>query len=249
MKRIGWFTTARGPGSLNLFTTMLQLIDEGRIDARLSFVLINRDVKGNQHRMTVIRMAEEKGIPVIVLPSDTFRPELKATDIAAWRDAYGRELRARIAPYGMDFGVLAGYMLIIDPETCREHVLINLHPALPDTYKGTWDEIVVKVAESSDPAYGATVHLCSPVLDCGEPIAYDTFGVDDLRARTPRDQLPQAIRAREVTREVPLLMETVRLLVEEEVVVKEGTLFDRHGRRLTAPFDLAPRITSQLGEG
>jgi phosphoribosylglycinamide formyltransferase-1 len=249
MKKIGWFTTARGPGSFNLFTTVLKLIEEGRIDARLSFVFINRDVKGNEHRMKVIRMAEARGIPVIVLPSDTFMPDLKAKDMAAWRDAYGQELRARIAPYGMDFGVLAGYMLIVDPQTCRSHILINLHPALPDTYKGTWDEIVVKVAESGDASYGATVHLCSPVLDCGEPIAYDAFPVGDLRSGTAREELPQAIRAREARREVPLLMETIRLLVDGEVTVRDGELFDRQGRKLGGPFGLADRISSQLGEG
>ena len=50
----------------------------------------------------------------------------------------------------MDFGVLAGYMLIIDPQTCREHEIINLHPALPDTYKGTWEEIVGQVVDNND---------------------------------------------------------------------------------------------------
>jgi len=249
MKKIGWFTTARGPGSLGLFTTMLENIREGRIDARLAFVFINRDVKGNEHRRKVIQMAEENGIPVIVLPSDTFMPELKARDVAAWREAYGRELRARIAPYEMDFGVLAGYMLIIDPETCRRYVLINLHPALPDTYKGTWDEIVVKVAESTDAAYGATIHLCSPVLDCGEPLAFDSFPVGDLRAGTPPAELPQAIRAREVKREVPLLMEAIRLLVDGEVTVRDGELYDREGKRLRGPLDLAARVSSQVGEG
>ena len=246
MKRIGWFTTARGPGSYRLFETMMSRIRGGDIDAKISFVFINREIKGNECRRKLIEMAEDNGIPVIILPSDTFKPDLKASDMEAWRNAYGAELRERIAPYAMDLGVLAGYMLILDPETCRQHLLINLHPALPDTYRGTWNEIVVKVAESSDASYGSTVHLCSPVLDCGAPIAFDSFPVDDLRGSVPNEDLPQAIRRREVEREVPLLMETLRMLVNDEVMVRGEELFDRHGRKLGGPADLSPRVSAAV---
>ena len=75
MKFIGWFTTARGPGSFNLFKTIMDNIDNGSIDAKISFVFINREVKGNQIRSKLIGMAEKAGIPVILLPSDTFEPE------------------------------------------------------------------------------------------------------------------------------------------------------------------------------
>ncbi len=246
MKSIGWFTTARGPGSYGLFKTMMDRIGSGDIDAEISFVFINREIKGNECRRKLVEMAEANNIPVIIFPSDSFRPDLKASDMNAWRDAYGEGLRERIAPYAMDLGVLAGYMLIVDPETCRQHLLINLHPALPDTYKGTWNEIVVKVAESSDASYGATVHLCSPVLDCGAPIAFDSFPVDDLRGSVSREELAQAIRQREVEREVPLLMEALKLLVSDEVVVRGEELFDRRGRKLEGPADLSEQVSAAV---
>lgn len=244
MKRIGWFTTARGPGSYGLFKTMMDAIRDGEIDAQISFVFINREVKDNEYRRKLIEMAEQNDVPVIIFPSDTFRPDLKEKDMEAWRDAYGEGLRDRIAPYPMDLGVLAGYMLIVDPETCRRHVLINLHPALPDTYKGTWKEIVTKVAESPDRCYGATVHVCSPVLDCGTPIAFDSFPIDDLRENVPRERLAEAIRAREVEREVPLLIEALKLLVSEQINIRDGDLFDRHGQRLNEPANLSARISA-----
>ena len=81
----------------------------------------------------------------------------------------------------MDFGVLAGYMLILDPETCRKNVMINLHPALPDSYKGTWEEIVQKVVDNDDDRYGAMVHICTPELDRGDVLSYDSFDVRSLR--------------------------------------------------------------------
>jgi phosphoribosylglycinamide formyltransferase 1 len=243
MKRIGWFTTGRGPGSLGLFTTMRSKIKSGEIDARLAFVFINREVKGNQYRAKLIAMAEEDGVPVIIIPSDTFRPDLKRKDMTAWRDAYGDTLRDRVSEHGMDFGVLAGYMLILDPATCQRYNIINLHPALPDTYQGTWEEIVRKVAEGDDDKYGSMVHVCTPELDRGTVVAYDEFDITDLR-RTHRsiEDLAKEIRAREVQREVPLLMETIRLLVKDEVVIKAGMVLDRNGGRMISPYCLGSII-------
>jgi phosphoribosylglycinamide formyltransferase 1 len=247
MKTIGWFTTARGPGSFNLFSTMMQRIECGEIDARLSFVFINRDIKGNQYRQKMVQMAEAEGIPVIIYPSDTFRPDLKDNDMTAWREAYGAGLRGRISQYRMDFGVLAGYMLILDPETCRQYTLINLHPALPDTYKGTWEEIVGQVVDNNDECYGSTIHLCTPELDRGETIAFDSFPLKAIReANMSRDEAIKAVRAEELKREAYLLMEAIKSLVDGELVVQNGVVLDRHGGRIKKTPCLATRIDKKL---
>jgi phosphoribosylglycinamide formyltransferase-1 len=250
MLKIGWFTTARGPGSLNLFTTVRDRIHGGDIDAGLSFVFINREIKGNEYRKKIIQMAEEDGVPVIIFPSDGFMPELKAKDIEAWRDAYGKGVRERISRHSMDFGVLAGYMLIFDPQTCREYDLINLHPALPDTYKGTWEEIVTRVVDNNDKAYGATVHVCSPELDRGAIIAFDSFEVDPLRPRyDSKDDLVKAVRAAEVRREAPLLMEAIKMIVNGEIVLREGEVLDPQGRPLKGYPNLSDRVNGVLPPG
>lgn len=236
MKKIGWFTTARGPGSFNLFNTMIGRLESGDIHAELAFVFINRDVKGNKCRQKMIDMAEERGVPVIILPSDTFLPELRERDIDAWRDEYGKGLRGRISEHRLDFGVLAGYMLIIDPETCRRFPLINLHPALPGTYKGTWEEIVQKVVENRDERYGSTVHLCTPELDRGSAIAYDSFPTGRVTSPSmDREAAAKAIRAEELRREAYLLMETIKLIVEGKVVIRGGRVTDQGGEMLQAP--------------
>jgi phosphoribosylglycinamide formyltransferase-1 len=248
MKRIGWFTTARGPGSLNLITMMMRRIRSGDIDAQLAFVFINREVKGNEYRKRIIDMAEVEGIPVIVLPSDGFKPELKARDIEAWRAEYGRELRERISKHPMDFGVLAGYMLIIDPETCRKHNLINLHPALPDTYKGTWEEIVAQVVENNDAAYGSTVHVCSPELDRGAVIAYDWFDLAPLRQEHgTMDETIKVVRAEEVKREAPLLMEAIKTIVNGEVHLRHGEVIHPADKKVER--DLSKKVTAALERG
>lgn len=247
MKNIGWFTTARGPGSYNLFNTILKGIKKGEIDAKLSFVFINRDIKGNQYRTNLVKEAEDNGVPVILFPSDNFMPELKQRDIGEWREAYGEGLRDRISKCDMDFGVLAGYMLIFDRETCRRYTMINLHPALPDTYKGTWEEIVGSVVDNHDNQYGATVHLCTPDLDRGEPIAYDMFPLDSLKAKfRSRDDLMKGIRAEELKREAYLLMGAIRMIVDGDVVLKDGKVFNRRGNRVSEYPNLADTIDAQM---
>lgn len=248
MIKIGWFTTGRGPGSLNLMTKMLETIESGEIKAQISFVFINREVKGNQFRANLIKMAEDRGVPIVILPSDSFRRDLKAKGMDTWRDAYGEELRSRLSAYEIDFGVLAGYMLIFDPETCRQYSLINLHPALPDTYKGTWEEIVGQVVDNNDERYGSMVHLCTPDLDRGPIIAYDSFMVDDLlgscRSRT---DMVQSIRDRELKREAFLLMETIKQVVDGSIVLKDGAAWTRDGPKLLVPPCLSDMIDHELG--
>ena len=248
MKQIGWFTTGRGPGSLGLFSTVRSMIRSGEIDAKLSFVFMNREVKGNPNRAKLIAMAEEDGVPVIILPSDGFRNDLKGRDLTAWRAAYGKAMRDMISQHPMDFGVLAGYMLILDPETCEKYDIINLHPALPNTYQGTWEEIVRRVAESDDATYGSMVHVCTPELDRGATVAYDEFGIEDLRKKiVDLDDLAKAIRAREVRREVPLLMETVKLLSSGEVRLDRGRLMNYRGEPLSGQINLAAKIDLIVG--
>lgn len=250
MKSIGWFTTARGPGSFNLFKTVMDSISDGSIEARISFVFINREVKGNQFRMKLIGMAENAGIPVIILPSDTFEPELKDKDISAWRNEYGRAMRDSISRYPMDFGALAGYMLILDPETCRRNTLINLHPALPDTYKGAWEEIVAKVVDNGDEYYGATIHLCTPELDRGETLCYDSFALKTIRAEHPaRDDQIEHVRAKELKREAYLLRGAIKMIVDEEIVIKDGKAYDKNDKRIGKNPCLTDMIDREVGVG
>ena len=128
----------------------------------------------------------------------------------------------------MDFGVLAGYMLILDPETCRKNVMINLHPALPDSYKGTWEEIVQKVVDNDDDRYGAMVHICTPELDRGDVLSYDSFDVRSLSDPSiSKQELVERIRAKELKREAPLLIETIKMIVNGEIVLKGPKVKDR----------------------
>lgn len=247
MKSIGWFTTGRGPGSLGLFSMMRSKIENGEIDARLSFIFLNREVKDNKYRAKLVSMAEKDGVPIIFLPSDPFRPDLKRNDMDAWRCEYGKAMRERISKYHMDFGVLAGYMLILDSETCLRNDIINLHPALPDTYKGTWEEIVRKVVENGDEEYGSTIHICTPELDRGQTVAFDHFPLAEIRRRyNCSEELVRQVRAAEAEREAPLLMMAVKKLVDGDLNIKDGRLYDRQRTLVIGGLDLSSLVDGML---
>ncbi|MEM0448874.1 MAG: formyltransferase family protein [Methanomassiliicoccales archaeon] len=193
-------------------------------------------------------MAQERGVPVIIFPSDTYLPHLKERDILEWRREYGKELRKRISDYDMDLGVLAGYMLIVDPETCNRFPIINLHPALPNTYQGTWEEIVRKVVENKDQYYGSTVHLCTPELDRGAAIAFDSFPTNKvLSSSMDMEEAVKAIRAEELKREAYLLMEAIKLIVDEKVIIKDGCVTDSFGTPIS-PLCLSQAIDKILSQ-
>lgn len=242
MNRIGWFTTARGPGSLNLYKTIIDRIDSGDINAELAFIFINREIKGNKYRAEIVNSAESRGIPVVILPSDSFEPDLKKKGMTEWRNRYGEKLRESISGFHMDFGVLAGYMLIFDDVTCTQYPLINLHPALPNSYQGTWMEIIGQVIDNNDEHYGSMVHICSPELDRGDTIAYDCFDVASAAGSGTRDEKIERVRAEESRREAPLLMETIKMLVNGEIILKDGHLYDSNGNRMNEYPCLADRI-------
>ena len=41
--KIGWFTTARGPGSMGMYSNVVNAIQSNTIDAEISFVFSNRE--------------------------------------------------------------------------------------------------------------------------------------------------------------------------------------------------------------
>ena len=165
MLRLGWFSTGRGPGSRNLLRSVMDRKISGDLDVEISFVFCNwsneeEDNPRREQRKEFFDMVEGYGIPLVTVSWKEFMPELRENDEAAWRVEYGKALRASVEPYGFDLGILAGYMLWMDDETCREFDMLNLHPALPDGPKGTWQEVIWTLIKERAGRQGAMMHLC-----------------------------------------------------------------------------------------
>ncbi len=272
MLRLGWFSTGRGPGSRNLLRTVMEEKEKG-LDIEIAFVFCNwdNDEDNNprkEQRKMFFDMVEGYGIPLVTRSWKKFRPDLWDTDQKAWRDEYGKELRAATSGYGMDLGILAGYMLWMDDETCMEYDMLNLHPALPDGPKGTWQEVIWQLIREGADEQGAMLHICTPEWDRGAPLTFCRFPIrgegydtlwDDMHAKIAEKGLDAVIRdegaeeplfrkIREdgARRELPLIVETIRQFADGNVCIKDKQLVVR-GERLESAFDISANVDASIG--
>ena len=274
MLRLGWFSTGRGPGSRNLLREVMEKKKEGNLDIEFSFVFCNWDNTEEpnprkEQREQFVKRVKDYDIPLITISWKTFRPDLWDTDQEKWRDEYGKEIRKLIKDKGFDLGILAGYMLWVDNETCMQYDFMNLHPALPDGPKGTWQEVIWQLIREGKDRQGAMMHIVTPEWDRGAPLTYCGFPIrggdydalwDDLNEKLKTSTLDEIIasegiqnplfkRIREdgAKRELPLIVETIRKFADGDVCIKDKKLY-RDGILLDHPYDLSAEVDRAIGE-
>jgi phosphoribosylglycinamide formyltransferase-1 len=234
--RLGWFTSARGPGSRAMYEAVADAIAAGTLDARFAFVFCNREPGEDAVTDAFFERVRADGVPLVTLSSVRFRREAggersrPGAPLPAWRTAYDAAVEAALAPHPFDLGVLAGYMLIFGADFVSRHALLNLHPALPDGPAGTWREVIRHLIRSQAAESGVMLHLAIPEVDMGPVVAYCRYalhgaGADaDLDAEWARlgtdattldddaieaSDLFSAIRRVGMVRESPLLLATL----------------------------------------
>ncbi len=272
MLRLGWFSTGRGPGSRNLLKAVMDKKAEGALDIEIPFVFCNwdneeEDNPRREQRQMFFDMVRGYGIPLVTASWKRFEPELREKDEDAWRSEYGRLLRERTSPYVFDLGILAGYMMWMDDETCREYDMLNLHPALPDGPKGTWQEVIWQlIAEKAD-SQGAMMHICTEEWDRGAALTFCEFPIrggeydrlwEDLerkletstldeirRSEGTEEPLFKKIREDGSRRELPLIVATIKAFADGKVSMKDKKLY-ADGRPIDGPYDLSEQVDAAL---
>jgi len=271
--RIGWFSTGRDEAARELLTAAYNAVQDGTIPGELAFVFCNREPGEAEESDRFMDLVARYGIPIVRFSFRQYKPEerrrgekigLNSEVLRAWRIDYDREVVRRLDPIRADLNVLGGYMLITGEEICRRYTMINLHPAEPGGPKGMWQQVIWQLIRTRAERTGAMMHLVTPVLDEGPPVAYCTFSLrggafDDLwrdmdrkraqislrqirRAEREEEPLFKEIRRCGVIRELPLIVRTVkafaegRVRVEDERVVAEGRVLER-GYDLTKEID------------
>jgi phosphoribosylglycinamide formyltransferase-1 len=247
--KLGWMSTGRGPTSLALLRAVCDDIDAGRLDASISFVLTNRGPGEAEQSDRFQQFVESRGIPLVCESSAAFRRDYAGPD---WRTAFDRKMSERIERYAFDLIFLAGYMLIVSDFFCTRYVLLNLHPALPDGPKGTWQEVMAELARTGAERTGAMVHVVTPELDRGPVASFFSFSLrgepfDSLRASGDVDALAATIRKQEVKREFPLILSTLRSLAAGDFTISERRVYDAAGRLLPGGFDLSAEVDRLAG--
>ena len=255
MLNLGWFSTGRGPGSRALLSTVQEAITDGRVHARISFVFCNWTPGEAEGSDQFFALAKSLGLTVVCRSSRAFRGHWTGNP-TQWRTAYDKEVADLISPFSPDLCVLAGYMLIVSPNLCRDFQMINLHPAAPDGPDGTWQDVIWQLIEQRATHSGVKIHLVTEELDQGPTITYcrypingpafdalwqkaDQTSVDNLRQRCGEDlALFKAIRSEGVKRELPLLVETLATLSRGEVQITPDNP--------SPPLDLSRQIEESI---
>lgn len=263
--RLGWFTTARGPGSRGMFEAVIAAREAGELPGvELAFVFCNRDRGEDPVTDSFLERADALGIPVVALSSVGYRHRVggersrAGEPLPAWRLEYDREVDRSLEAYPFDLGVLAGYMLIFEREFSLRHPLLNLHPALPGGPTGTWREVIRDLIRAQAAESGIMLHLAIPEVDAGPVVAYCRYPIrgsafdsgwaevqaapepldDDTLEATP---LFVAIRAAGVRRESPLLVATLQAFASGRLKATGGRVLDASGAP-AAPADLTVEV-------
>ncbi|MCX6005744.1 MAG: formyltransferase family protein [Chloroflexi bacterium] len=266
---IGWFSTARGESSRKLLKSIVGSIQNGQLKARIEFVFCSREKGESDNTDIFLKEVENYRLPLVSYSvkkfAERYEQKVGVTDerLPEWRLEYDRQVINMLARYTPDICMLAGYMLIVGPEMCSRYNMINLHPALPDGPKGTWQEVIWTLMGQRATESGVMMHLVTPELDRGPVITYCRFpviGKDFDGLWGENSELPvslikseqgensslfKAIRRAGFIRETPLIIHTLKAFSEGKIrIASDKRLLDSsnrliHGYDLTGEIDTA----------
>ncbi len=246
VQKLGWFSTGRDKAARDLLTVAQQSIALGEIQAEIAFVFCNREPGESKQSDMFHRLVKSYGLPLITLPSRSF----KASRGEGWRLEYDREVMKRLEEFEADLSVLAGYMLIVGEEMCHKYDMINLHPAAPGGPKGSWQEVIWQLIETKAEETGVMMHLVSPKLDEGPPVAYCTFSIrgepfdrywreiegrpvnEIKKTQGESNRLFKLIRKQGLAREFPLIIATLKAFSRGKVRIRKGKVVGADGRAI-----------------
>ena len=269
MLRIGWFSTGRGEGSQKLLRASVEAIRGGKLDAEIAFVFSNRERGQSEATDVFFDQIVSYGLPLVTLSDSQFRREhggevaRKGESLPVWRTEYDARVVELLRPYQYTLGMLAGYMLITTEPLLSSRPLLNLHPAAPGGPIGTWQDVTWQLIGQHATRSGVRTHLSTAALDAGPIVTYCTYPihggsidllwratderkVEDLRLNE-NEALPlfQEIRRRGSTRELPLVVETLRAFADDRLRIEDGRIFAGK-TKIVGGYDLTPEIEALL---
>ncbi len=136
---------------------------------------------------------------------ETFRIEPQSYDS---REAWNRALEEKIASYGADYIIFAGFMRIVDAQLVDRFAnrIINTHPALLPSFPGAHG--VRDALAHGVKVTGLTVHLVDSGVDTGPILAQAAVDVLD-------DDTEETLHERIKVKERVLLVETIARLAQD----------------------------------
>ncbi|MDD1769520.1 MAG: phosphoribosylglycinamide formyltransferase [Methanomassiliicoccales archaeon] len=274
--KIGWFTSGRDAQARALLEAVKKKAEGGAIDARIEFVFCNwEEGEEPQHadfaeRERFFALVHQLGLPLITLSWKKFRSEIVAGKKDERRAEYGRKMRNMIYGHSFDLGLLAGYSLQMDADTCTRFDLVSLHPGPPYAPPGTEMEMIHRAIMARAESHGATIRTCAPEWEAQSIATFCAFslrgsgytplwnaldaklgdGTVDLvpKAEVESDPLFDRIRSDLERRERALVVLTLGLFSGSKLDLQKGKVYV-DGRPLSGPYDLTQPVEDAIGKG
>ena len=262
MLNIGWFSTGRDEAAWQLLQAVQESIKMTEIEGKINFVFSNREPGESKESDSFFDLVHNYDIPLICFSHRKFKKliavrrsterseeEMKQSQ-ENWRLKYDREVDRRIREFPVDICVLAGYMLIIGEELCRDYNMINLHPAPPGGPVGSWQEVISAIIQNKADKAGAMMHLVTPELDRGPVVSYCLFPIkgepfEQYWQKDDEDMLFKLIRHHELPREFPLIISTLKALSQGKIAIWEGKVIDARGNAIQG-YELTEEINQAV---
>lgn len=159
MKNIAVFASGQGSNAKALLTKEKELQN-----SRIQVLLTDRKKAG------VIQVARDFDKEIIVIPKARFS-----------RSEHEQLILSALAPYKIDWVLLAGYMRLLSPQfiqhfydkSLRQSRIINIHPSLLPLHKGI--NAYEKAYQQEPHESGITVHFVDDGMDTGKIIKQAKF--------------------------------------------------------------------------
>jgi len=265
MLRIGWFSTGRGEGSKGLLRAAMDAIRKGDLKAEIAFVFCNRERGEAEPTDHFFDLVQSYGLPLVTLSYSRYRRERNlpvvrlGESLLPWRRDYDREVARLVEPHPFHLGMLAGFMLIFTDVICQRWPLLNLHPAAPGGPVGIWQEVIWELIASRADRSGITIFLCTTNLDRGPTVTYCTYplrgptldplwrqvegrSVDEIKAAEGEESpLFKEIRRQGATRELPLIVATLRAFADDRLRFEGSRIVTADGQPIDG-YDLTPEV-------
>lgn len=184
---IAVFASGRGSN----FSAIIRAVKKGIIKANLSVLICDNPKAG------AIGRANRAGIKVALVKWESF----------ASKNDFEAKIGQHLEENKIDLIVLAGFMRLLSPEFVQRYKgrIINIHPALLPSFKGT--EAIIDAFDYGAKVTGVTVHFLDEEMDHGPIILQQAVPIEES------DTL-ESLEAKIHKIEHRLYPEAVRLYVE-----------------------------------
>ncbi len=247
----------------------MDAIQNGSLKAEIAFVFSNREPGEAEPSDRFLDQVQSYRLPLLTLSYSRYRRERNLPVIRAgqpllpWRRDYDREVARLIEPYPFDLGMLAGFMLIFTDVVCERWPLLNLHPAAPGGPIGMWQGVIWELIASRADRSGITIFLCTTELDRGPTVTYCTYplhgptldplwrqiegpSVEEITAAEGEENpLFREIRRQGATRELPLIVATLRAFADDRLRFDGLKVVSAEGTPVQG-YDLTPEVEAAV---